>query len=459
VPSPPQPAAPVTGTAAKPEPPRAKAPSLGDVAQEKEPAKLTAKEAASLKQHTAAVTRLAFHRTSPILASAGKDGRVLLWNLQTGGLPLQLHKFNEEVWAVKFSPDGMNLAFANRNWWGSRLVFKTVAAVQLNEVKNFKNGGGAVASIAYSHDGRFFAAGQDDGTIRLWDIAQFRELAPVGLGERHNVFNLAFGPATLDRRNRPTGYVLAEGGEDGVVRTFRGAIGNDGQWSFQQTDAPFPQAGAVLGLRFSPDGKLLGFARVGGHVCLCDPQGQNARDLARGGGSAEWIAFHPRNPWCVTAHKDAQAARIWNTSTAELLCELKGHTGGVMCAEFSPDGRQVATASEDFSIKLWDLTGPGVTNAADQQLDDVVEHGRQKDSENRHSQHTAEDRGAERAAHFGAGTHRNHQRHHAQDEGKRRHHDRPQTQLARLQRGLVGRHPRLVPYLGELDDQNRVLAG
>jgi hypothetical protein len=327
-------------------------------------AKLTAKNTGTLKQHTAAVTRLAFHRTSPLLASAGKDGQVLLWNLQAGGLPLQLHKFAEEVWAIKFSPDGSSLAFANRQWWGSRLFFKTVAGVQLNEVKGFKNGGGAVASIAYSPDGRLFAAGQDDGTIRLWDIGQFRELTSIGLGDGHNVYNLAFGPATLDRRNRPTGYLLAEGGQDGLVRTYRATIGNEGQWSVQQTDVQFPKAGAVLGLRFSHDGKLLGFTRSGGHVCLCDPQGQNVRDLAHGGGSAEWIAFHPKNPWCVTAHKDAQAARIWNTDTGEFLCELKGHTGGVMCAEFSPDGRRVATASEDFSIKLWELSGPGVPGEA-----------------------------------------------------------------------------------------------
>lgn len=328
-------------------------------------AKLTAKEVGSLKQHTAAVTRLAFQRTNPVtLVSAGKDGQVLLWNLPAGGLQLQLHKFGNEVWAIKLHPNADQVAFANHDWWGSRLFFKTGLGVQLNEVKDFKkSGGGAVRSIAYSHDGRLFAAGQEDGTIRVWDIQQFREFDPIGLGERHNVWGLAFGPVTVDRKQKRAEYLLAEGGDDGLVRTYFASLGsvNGGQWNLRQTDAQFPQAEAVRGVRFSRDGKLVGFTRVGGQVCLCDARtGSTIRELARGGGSAEWIAFHPQNPWCVTAHKDAQAARIWNTDTGEFLCEMKGHTGGVLCAEFSPDGRGVATASEDFSVKIWELSGPGV---------------------------------------------------------------------------------------------------
>jgi WD40 repeat protein len=57
-------------------------------------------------------------------------------------------------------------------------------------------------------------------------------------------------------------------------------------------------------------------------------------------------------------------ACIWNYETKELLCELKGHTDGGLCAEFSPDGRRVATASEDYSIKLWELSGDGMPPAA-----------------------------------------------------------------------------------------------
>ena len=51
-----------------------------------------------------------------------------------------------------------------------------------------------------------------------------------------------------------------------------------------------------------------------------------------------------------------------------------------------------------------------------------------------------------------------HQRHHAQNEGERCHHDRPQPQPAGGQRGVVPAHARLPPSAGKLDDQNRVLA-
>lgn len=342
--------------------------SLGDLATDEKAnsQKLAATEAFSLKRHEMAVTRIAFHRTLPVLASAGKDGRVLLWNLQSRALQGELHKFREEAWAIKFSPDGGLLAFANRNWWGSRLFVKTLAGQKLNEIKDFKNGGGAVASIAYSPDGRLFAAGQDDGTIRLWDVAQFREIAPVAFGEGHNIYGLAFGTYAVDRKRKRAEYLLAAAGQDGIVRTLTAILSNTngGQWSFQQTKVQFPQGGAVIGLRFSPKGDLLGCTRVGGMISLFNPTtGENIRELARGGGSVEWLAFHPQQPWCLTAHKNAQVARIWSTSTAELLCELKGHTGGVMCAEFSPDGRHVATAAEDFSIKLWDLAGANLPAA------------------------------------------------------------------------------------------------
>ncbi|HVA50240.1 MAG TPA: family 16 glycoside hydrolase [Pirellulales bacterium] len=354
----------------KPAGPTAKLPSLADLAKENDPAekaKLTATEAFLLKQHTEAVTRIAFHRTMPLLASAGKDGQILLWNLETRALQLLVHKFNEESWAVKFSPDGSMLALANRNWWGSRLLFKTPLGVQLNEIKDFKkSGGGAVGSIAYSHDGRLFAAGQDDGTIRLWDVAQLNEIAPVAFGSESRIYALAFGPLAGDRKNKRTEYLLAAGGTDGELRTLAVTYGKSkagDRCTFQPTAVQFAKAGEVRGVRFSPDGKLLGCGRRGS-VALYHPRtGESVRQLAADGGTVEWIAFHPHRPWCVTAHNNDHVARIWNTETAELLCELRGHTGGVMCAEFSPDGRHVATASEDFSIKVWDLVGADVPAA------------------------------------------------------------------------------------------------
>jgi WD40 repeat protein len=343
---------------------------LGDLANDKDPAekgKLTATEHFTLKdQHKDAITRIAFHPSLAVLASGSKDGQVLLWDLKNRAFQNQVHKFtnrDREVWALGFHPDGNPIAFANRDWWGSKLHFKTAAGPGV-EVKDFKHGGGAVASIAYSADGQLFAAGQDDGTIRLWGVDPPRELSAIALGTGHNVYSLAFGPIAVDRKRKSRGYLLAAGGEDGMVRTYTATFSraNGGQAGFQLTNAQFAQAGAVIGLRFSPNGEILGCTRRGGDISLCNPHtGAHIRTLAggRGGGDpVQWIAFHPQKPWCITAHQNAQVARLWNTDSGELLCELKGHTAGVMCAEFSPDGQFAATASEDLSIKLWKLVDP-----------------------------------------------------------------------------------------------------
>ncbi|MEG5048001.1 WD40 repeat domain-containing protein, partial [Microcoleus sp. B4-C1] len=49
-------------------------------------------------------------------------------------------------------------------------------------------------------------------------------------------------------------------------------------------------------------------------------------------------------------------ARLWNTSGKQLAV-LKGHQGMVMSAEFSADGKLLATGGEDGTARLWNTSG------------------------------------------------------------------------------------------------------
>jgi WD40 repeat protein len=39
----------------------------------------------------------------------------------------------------------------------------------------------------------------------------------------------------------------------------------------------------------------------------------------------------------------------------DMVCVFTGHTREVLSANFSPDGKQIVSASGDNSLKLWDL--------------------------------------------------------------------------------------------------------
>ena len=40
--------------------------------------------------------------------------------------------------------------------------------------------------------------------------------------------------------------------------------------------------------------------------------------------------------------------------TGKVIAELKGHSGPVASAAFSPDGKLVVTASADMTARVWD---------------------------------------------------------------------------------------------------------
>ena len=66
------------------------------------------------------------------------------------------------------------------------------------------------------------------------------------------------------------------------------------------------------------------------------------------------VAISPDGKLLASASLD-NTVKLWKLKTGKLLGTLNGHGDGVACVAFSPNGKTLASCSLDSSIKLWDL--------------------------------------------------------------------------------------------------------
>ena len=228
------------------------------------------------KAHQDAVNALAFSPDGSLLATAGKEGTVHLWEARTG---IALFSFDHEfpVSAVAFSFDGN--AIAGGDWSGKIRLWETATGVGIQTLAVGKH---TVTSIAFSPDGNLLAAGTSfwpvwlfdvtsgnllrkleghtrlvsdvvfssdgrllgsaslDGTVRIWDVDSRRQVSVVEDGAL-NLLRLAFSP---------DGTLLATGRLDGVIRLWDVESGSPLRTLSGHTDG-------VLNLAFAPDGRML----------------------------------------------------------------------------------------------------------------------------------------------------------------------------------------------------------
>src|SRR5262249_9576046 len=111
-------------------------------------------------------------------------------------------------------------------------------------------------------------------------------------------------------------------------------------------------------LAFRGDGRVLavahGGARSAGMFTVWDVEGE--RELGNFSGHAQQVtrlAFSPDGRRLASASWDA-TVKVWDWEAGRGLVSLTGHTQTVRDVAFSPDGHWLASASSDNTVKLWD---------------------------------------------------------------------------------------------------------
>jgi WD40 repeat protein len=292
---------------------------------------------------------VAYAPDGSVLATAGDDGLVKLWDPLTGRelaplVPQGRHPINISI-KLAFAPDAKRLALgaAGVSLWD--LSTRT-------ELLNAPGGFGH--SVAFTPDGSglvccMWFASEIESTVVCYDVATGKRTTPLGIhrpsaeavtsNAKANLLAVAF-------------HEYAYGRERNLIRLWDAV-------SFREQPLLENDPGRrnrPQSLAFSPDGRLLAVA--GGHDVLVwnVPDRSHHGRLTGHTKEVSSVCFSPDGTLLLTGSNDG-TVRLWDAATGRERTVFDWETGKVRCVAFAPDGMTAAVVGERRKAVIWDVDG------------------------------------------------------------------------------------------------------
>jgi WD40 repeat protein len=200
------------------------------------------KTLATLPKRSAIINAVAFLPEGKSLAAGSFDGTITLWDVADQKEQPGLTVPGEQVVSLATSADGKYLAATT--WEGNAHVWRLATRKLLHAQRVIAREGvsasGVAQTVAFASDGKRFATGSADHSVRIWNTESGKEILTLA-GHTSGVQKVAFAP---DEKT------LASSDARGTVRLWDAKSG--------VMLAEFAaHRGPCFGLAFSPDGTQL----------------------------------------------------------------------------------------------------------------------------------------------------------------------------------------------------------
>ena len=354
------------------------------------------------KKHRWAATAFALSPDGSTAATGGYDGIVRLWDIPTGKFIRALVGHGSYVYGLAFSPDGQVLA-SSGSFDGSVRIWNPKTGMTLRTLKNHK---GYTNQIAWLDNSTLVVSGGESGFGTFWDVAKNSQNRTLDHGVpvtcvacSPNGKYLACGTTASafiwdpDKKDAlatlkidgnvvssvawspDSKFLVAGGGKSTVVWNVETEkieqtlplIGSSASWS---PDGKYLAIGSgpveLLDAKtFKPVKKLpispvrLGWIKENAFLVSLSSVQIDVCDVAEakvtqtiGIAASGTMTWSPGKP--IIAGIGGISPTLWDTATGKLLHTIEGHTGGVVVAQWSRDGKFLATGSADKTARIWD---------------------------------------------------------------------------------------------------------
>lgn len=284
------------------------------------------------KKHNVITSTISYDGT--LLATAGDDNELIVWNIQSGSVYRRLTGLSGWTKSIAFSRDGKYIVSGGKE---SKVCIWDIERASI--VYSFTGHSGDVNAVVFSADNSLVASGGADKTIRIWNV---KTGSPVTTLTQHSrdVTSIDFCPSSTR---------MVSGSADGKL-----IIWATSNWSTEsQINA---HKGWVRAVAFSPDGSTIASSGDDRVIKTFDSRGIAKATMT---GHKNWVqslSFSSDGKYIVSGSHD-QTFIVWNVDTGSQVYQSPSQGEIVYSVNFSPNGKNILASSlRKRDITLWDAS-------------------------------------------------------------------------------------------------------